>query len=127
MHAVHEVGLAREDFQLAARATFVSRKEDLPVFDTAFDRYWHAELAPAQRQPQMPSSAQQPQWTDLTPVPRNGASELRLPHMDTTNGGADERFETRESPVDAQATYSTMELLGAKDFGHFSDEEITQA
>ncbi len=127
VQAVHEVGLAREDFRLAARATFVSRKEDLPVFDSAFVRYWHAELAPGQFQPQTPSNAQQPQWKDLPPVPGNSASRMRLPRMMTTNGGAEERFETRESPADTQATYSAMELLYEKDFGQFSDEEITQA
>ncbi len=127
MQAVYEVGLAREDFQLAARATFVSRKEDLPVFDSAFDRYWHAELAPGQFRPQTPSNAQQPQRTDLPPVPCNSTSRLRLPLAEATNDGAEERFETSEVPANAQATYSAMELLFEKDFGQFSDEEITQA
>ena len=38
--AVEEVGLTRQDFKLAARTTLVTRKEDLPVFDEAFDLYW---------------------------------------------------------------------------------------
>src|SRR5919199_966733 len=38
--AVEEVGLTSQDFKLAARTTLVTRKEDLPVFDEAFDLYW---------------------------------------------------------------------------------------
>ncbi len=126
MQAVHVVGLAREDFWLAARAIFVSHKEDLSVFDAAFDRYWHAELTPGQLRPQTPSNAQQSPWTAFPQVPCNSASKLLQPG-ETANSGADERFETPEATADAQTTYSALELLSEKDFGLFSDEEIVQA
>src|SRR5690349_16568060 len=38
--AIPAVGLAREDFRLAARAVFVGRREDGVLFDKAFDLYW---------------------------------------------------------------------------------------
>src|SRR5690242_19021013 len=39
-NAIPAVGLNREDFKLAGRAVFVTRKEDAPLFDKAFDLYW---------------------------------------------------------------------------------------
>jgi hypothetical protein len=127
VQAIQQVGFARDDFRLAARATFVSRKEDLHVFDAAFDRYWRTKLAPSELQPQTPCNAQQSQWTDLPMFPTNNALEVRPPLVEMAASGAEERSETTESATDAQTTYSTLELLYEKDFGHFSDDEITQA
>ena len=137
--AVEAVGLTREDFKLAARTTLVTRKEDGPTFDEAFDLYWRrATFADGEGDPweelsnlAPPEEAPEGEESKLPPPPgkdRKGQQE--------GEGEAERRMGQRELREGQQAddadpdllmTYSASELLRQKDFAQFTPEEVEQA
>src|SRR5918998_3013521 len=138
--AVEEVGLGREDFKLAARTTLVTRKEDLPVFDEAFDLYWRratfgdGDSCPFDQLSDLlpPDDMQQRGESELPPPEsRNkgdregegqGEAERRMGQREVREGEEDE-----DADPDVMLTYSAIEQLKAKDFAQFTDEEVEQA
>lgn len=107
----------REDFRAAARATLVLRREDLPLFDMAFEFFWRKSgLTPEQELMMMGLSQ--------TRVPQR---QLRLPKRKPDAASeADRPKEEQEDEVEIQLTYSRSEALHTKDFGQFSWEEVQQ-
>jgi uncharacterized protein with von Willebrand factor type A (vWA) domain len=102
----------RADFRAAARCVLVQRREDLPLFDTAFDFFWRAEGA-------------DPLQLAIPAVQAPRRRSLRLPRR------ADERAEPPETPHETQEVqvgvtlaYAREEALRTKDFGSFSWEEV---
>ena len=133
--AVEAVGLSREDFKLAARTTLVTRKEDGPTFDEAFDLYWRrATFADGEGDP----------WDELSNLAPPEGEESKLPPppgkdrkgQQEGEGEAERRMGQRELREGEQAddadpdllmTYSASELLRQKDFAQFTPEEVEQA
>jgi uncharacterized protein with von Willebrand factor type A (vWA) domain len=102
---------SREDFRGAARCTLIRRREDLPLFDTAFAFFWKTNTF----DPTMLAM----------PVMKTPPKALRLPRRQqaSTDGqGKDGREE--EEKIDLLLSYSAGEALRTKDFGAFSWEEV---
>lgn len=135
--AIPSVGLIREDFKLAGRATFVTRKEDGVLFDKAFDLYWRystfadddgsfdelADLVP-------PDQANDDDDQSIPPPP----GKERQRGKDDEN--AEKRMGQREvlegesaddADPDVMLTYSASEALKGKDFAQFTPEEMARA
>lgn len=112
--ALGAVDLTREeDFREALRATFVARREEIPLFDAAFDIYWAppdprigAAAAPGRRRslPLAPERAQA--WLQALGATRTVQREQEVP---ATSSG-----------------YSAEELLRRKDFEQMTYEESEQ-
>ena len=104
--------VSREDFRSAARCTLISRREDLPLFDGAFEFFWRTQ------------SGFDPTMLAI-PVMKTPAKPLRLPRQ-KRDQGADEGQgrEEQEEQVGLTLQFSAAEQLRAKDFGAFSYEEV---
>jgi hypothetical protein len=112
--SLHHVDIGRrDDFQNAARAILIGRKEHLALFDAAFELFWRAhsdqgllELdlnALVKRKPKLEELKQQP---DLA-----------------GNGGRDLPLEA-EPQIERIYTYSDLELLRQKNFAMLDDQEL---
>lgn len=102
---------SREDFRSAARCTLIRRREDLPLFDTAFAFFWR-----------IPSNN-----TMLLPVPvtKLPPKSLRLPRRQPgeSQKQGDDQPEVEEQ-IEFLMSYSPSEALRTKDFGTFSWDEV---
>ncbi len=109
---------SRIDFYFAARALLVSRHEDQPVFDQAFELFWRGGSAPSSDR----SGGEDFRRARLPGEPgsdRGGSEE--------PGGGGDATGDERGGLVERIARYSPMELLRHKDFAEMSWEEIQAA
>jgi uncharacterized protein with von Willebrand factor type A (vWA) domain len=104
----------REDFRAAARAVLVMRREDLPLFDMAFEFFWRKAggLTPEQELMMMGLSQMR--------VPQR---QLRLPRRKQDDSDEPEKQEEQDE-IQIQLTYSRNEALRKKDFGQFTWEEV---
>jgi uncharacterized protein with von Willebrand factor type A (vWA) domain len=122
LEAVEAVGLAnREDFRAALAAVLVSRHEQLPIFETAFDIFWRnpkllekliAALLPKVfgRTGERPPEPELPARIAQAMLP---PAALALPREDGD-----------EIDLDAAFTMSPREVLQHKDFETMTTEEL---
>ncbi|MGE3889929.1 MAG: VWA domain-containing protein, partial [Vicinamibacterales bacterium] len=120
IQALLAVGLARrDDVRYALRALWVRRRDQLPVFDAAFDAFWqdHGE-----------------RWgrRDLRAIgePRTGISiqiETVLPELDETAGATDAEDSERPLPEGEVQTWSAVEALRDRDLADMTPAELAQA
>ena len=108
----------KQDFYQAARSLLVHRKQDLPVFDEAFNVFW--------RRPATGISTR-----DLRSIGeerRYRSPQVNPPSADNAedpnSGGADQ---PDQPGVNLAQTYSAKEVLRAKDFAQFTPSEVAQA
>lgn len=135
--SIPAVGLVREDFKLAGRATFVTRKEDGPLFDKAFDLYWRYSTF-------ADDDGSYDELADLVPPDQARDDEDQSipppPGKDRQRGKDDENAEKRmgqrevlegenadDADPDVMLTYSASEALKGKDFAQFTPEEMERA
>jgi uncharacterized protein with von Willebrand factor type A (vWA) domain len=109
-----EIG-QRSDFYYTARSLLVHNREDLPLFDHAFDLFWRKRGTdtiplPALDQPEAPASTL---ITD-TPIDEGGEAE---------NGDPDDEDEELPLLIELTTTYSTREVLRHKEFSDLTAEE----
>jgi uncharacterized protein with von Willebrand factor type A (vWA) domain len=104
---------SREDFRAAARCILVRRREDLPLFDTAFAFYWR-------------SAADVDPLLMAIPMIKVPGRPLRLPRRPRAGGDdrAPEPREEQEEQVGLTLVYNRAEMLRHKDFGAFTWEEV---
>ncbi len=107
----------KQDFYQAARCLLVHRKQDLPVFDEAFQVFWRR---PASRQ----------STRDLRSLGEN--RRFRKPQVGppSTGDAGDSGGGSPDQPgvhVDLTRTYSSREVLREKDFSDFTPAEIRDA
>ena len=108
----------KQDFYQAARCLLVHRKQDLPLFDEAFQVFWRK-----------PSSGQSTR--DLRSMGENRryrqpqVSPPRSPEAESAGGGDGE--DQGADRVDLTRTYSAREILREKDFADYSPSEIVDA
>ena len=109
----------RQEFSHALRSLLVHRVQDLALFDEAFRVFW--------RRPHG-------EWTttDLRAMGearRSGPPEYEseAPPGETSSSTGNERRPTFEVERMAALTYSGREGLYAKDFAHFSEDEVAAA
>jgi uncharacterized protein with von Willebrand factor type A (vWA) domain len=106
----------RRDFYAAARATLVSRFDDLETFDRVFQAFWHAPV--------------QSEDVELSDELGEEESELDVPDElgDPMEMLSESDEEEAEGEGDAEATgYSPEEALMHKDLAAMSDKEIESA
>ena len=108
----------KQEFRQAARSILVHRKQDLPLFDEAFEIFWRR-----------PASSQMTR--DIKSLGEE--RRYRKPEVGPPPAGADpgsteagEGGEPGDS-IDLTRTYSAREVLRAKDFADFSSSEVADA
>lgn len=118
-----------EDVREVARAIMVNRREDLPVFDRAFDLFWgdvdinegplpddFSPIAPLQ----MPGGDGNGGDSEGAGGTAGGPAPLQV-------GDADDEQANGEGDETALALYSRGEVLRHKDFGHYTEDELADA
>ena len=109
----------KQDFYHAARCLLVHRKQDMPLFDEAFQVFW--------RKPKTRTTTQN--IRSMGEETRFRKPQVALPPVaepDTEGGSAGENDDSGDS-VDLTRTYSAREVLREKDFSEFSTTEINQS
>ncbi len=110
----------RTEFYQAARSIFVHRRQDLPLFDEAFQVFW--------RKPN----------TALSGMDLRSMGEQRRFRKPQVSAGRDDPMDNALTPegdledgsvsrIDLTRTYSAREVLRQKDFAQFSHQEIAEA
>ena len=106
-----------EDFRSALRAVFVGRKEDLPVFEAAFDIYWSPP------DPRVVAGGAIPGRPRPLPLPPDKARAwMQLLGLNTSRMPR----ETAEQPPASSSGYSAQELLRHKDFEDMTWQETEE-
>jgi uncharacterized protein with von Willebrand factor type A (vWA) domain len=98
---------SRGDAHLALRAVLCSRRTDYPVFDAAFTAVFGAPDAPAGAEP-----------PELPP-----GADLLIPRIHAPPSQGAQPKAPEVEPEVRPAAYSEVELLGDKDFAHYTDSE----
>lgn len=107
-----------DDFRSALRSVFVARREDLPLFEAAFDIFWAppdprvlAGAIPGRSRPLPLAPERARAWMNLL-----GLNQSRLPREE----------EQKDSTPPSSSGYSADELLRKKDFEDLTWEETEQ-
>ena len=109
----------KQDFQQAARSILVHRKQDIALFDEAFQVFWRRP-ASGQTTRDLRSLGEQRRYRNPQVAPPRGG--------DDGNGAATEGDDDDAGDrVDLTRTYSAREVLRQKDFSHFDGLEIAEA
>lgn len=105
----------REDFRATARCLLIMRREDLPLFDVAFEFFWRNLTG---------SNPNEVLLRQLLPTLQQMRRTLRLPER--TLAAAEATSPAAEQPerTGMVLTYSPGEELRQKDFGQFTWEEV---
>jgi uncharacterized protein with von Willebrand factor type A (vWA) domain len=114
--AIERVGVRRRrDVRAAMRCLFVHRREDIPLFDDAFERFWRARSRTDPGALPLASLGERPR---VTAAPRGGT-----PVEFEADAG-----EGRSSPrVLAAGAWSTVESLRTRDFAELTPRELMEA
>ncbi len=110
----------RAEFYQAARSIFVHRRQDLPIFDEAFQVFWRK---PNTARSGMDLRSMGEQRRFRRPQVSAGDDEP----MDDALALAGEADEDSVSLIDMTQTYSAREVLRQKDFAQFSGQEVAEA
>ena len=110
----------RGEFYQAARSIFVHRKQDLAIFDEAFQVFWRKPNT-ARSGMDLRSMGEQRRYRK--PQVSAGHDEP----MDDELALEGESDDDSVSRVDLTRTYSAREVLRQKDFSHYSVQEIAEA
>ena len=112
--ALRWIDLSRRHHLLyAARATLVSRREDLVLFERLFDRFWGGDRG-------RPVTARRAPLAPRTSEPR----EPRRPALASLLAEAARRQDPEVEPVDRAGTASALEVLMHKDFAKMGPTEL---
>ena len=109
----------RGEFYQAARSIFVHRKQDIPIFDEAFQVFWRK---PATGSTDMDLRTLGEQRRTRTQM--NAGSDAEPDDPPTHGREADDE---PENQVDLNRTYSSREVLRQKDFAEFTGREMAEA
>ncbi len=109
----------KRDFQEAARCLLVHRKQDLPLFDEAFQVFWR-KPASGQGTRDLRSMGEQRRYRNPQAAPPSGPDS-------GAGSGDSETGDQPEDQVYLTHTYSAREVLRGKDFSEFTPAEILQA
>ncbi len=113
--ALEHIGLEhRRDFKDSARTILVQRRQQIEIFDRAFDLFWSADAVKPRERIDLGRLLRRTLHRDRTVV--------ALAADDPPAGGA---AETETEMLEMRATYSAGEVLRHKDFADLSSEELT--
>ena len=110
----------RGEFYQAARSIFVHRRQDLPVFDEAFNVFWRK---PNTARSGMDLRSMGEQRRFRKPQVSAGRDEPMDDALALDGDPADDSV----SRINLTRTYSAREVLRQKDFAQFSGQEIAEA
>ncbi len=126
MRAMQLIGLrSRADVYQALFSVFVTRKEQVELFNQAFHLFWRAPSKLPQvmslilPQLKMPETAQSKQSLRVKQALAENEAQIKPPQSRRKN-------EQKEA-VDLVLTYSSLEVLRKKDFAAFTNEEVVMA
>lgn len=120
IRAAEIVGLAnREDFRSALRAVFVSEREQVAVFDAAFDLFWRAGHLGAHVAVAKPERASAPPHSPEAPGAARAAAALFDEANAEPEDGVDERV--------LRLAISQQEALRRRDFAQMTAGEMAAA
>jgi uncharacterized protein len=110
----------KDDFRSLLRSSFVSRKEDLGVFESLFDAFWSTQdrTAPPRMAAPKEASRTVEQGEEAPPPTIEKRQFLAGEEQSSTEG----EKKTPEKPE--VVAYSPDEVLGEKDFAGLKNEEI---
>ena len=118
---LEDIGVRRKaDVRAALRTLLVHRRDDLPVFDEAFDVFWR------QRKDRM-SSMDLRSMGEQRRYRRVEAGPPPPGQLPDGAGADDEDSEEQPDRIDLTRTFSAREVLRVKDFAEFTVEEAQQA
>jgi len=120
VHSMDYVQMGRKgEFYQAVRSIFVHRKQDIPIFDEAFQVFWRKPATGSTDMDLRTLGEQRRTRTQL-----NAGSDAEPDNPPTQNSEADDESEHR---VDLTRTYSSREVLRQKDFAEFTGREMAEA
>ena len=120
VQALEHVNLAqRADFFYTARSLLVHDRDDLPLFEQAFELFWRV---PKERA----LLADLYKFNPITPQnqPIITSPALEEPEPNSDDGAIDDEDEAVQEIIEVTRTYSTRELLRRKDFGALTETEM---
>ena len=109
----------KQEFQQAARSILVHRKQDIALFDEAFQVFWRRP-ASGQTTLDLRSMGEQRRYRNPQVAPPKGGDEGNSTATEGDDDDAGDR-------VDLTRTYSAREVLRQKDFSDFNGLEISEA
>lgn len=111
-----EIG-RKSDFYYAARTLLVHEREDLPLFDEAFELFWRKPV----------ESWDQREWEGLTRHRRPRAPVITHPPLEETaeTNTSSSSSAQEMTVIEVTRTYSDRELLRHKNFAEMSPEEAS--
>ena len=121
VNVIEEVGVTRKsDFLFALRTLLVHRKDDLQLFDEAFEIFWR-QHKDAKSTMDIRSMGEQRRFRqpEIGPPPPGRSSSGSGPEVDDPEGDLDR--------VDLTRTFSAREVLRVKDFSEYTAEEHAHA
>ncbi len=119
--ALNQVSIgSREDFYYTLRGVLVRRREDLPLFERAFELFWRAPLN-GRRMMEARTQGE----VRRRNRPQVVAPPLSLPGEQPDSTPPQKGKDEDEPPlVEATFTYSQQEVLRHKDFGELDETEL---
>jgi uncharacterized protein len=141
LNALEYVGWTRrDDVKAAGMTTLISKHEDLPLYDEAFDAFWRAvdhsnahdgmvitdEEAQRQQQRRRLTDAQDREQSakDKEGEERKGNKSREPGRKEVTDSSESDE---NKSEMDVVRTYSSSEMLQDKDFETFTADELQEA
>jgi uncharacterized protein with von Willebrand factor type A (vWA) domain len=120
VHALDYITVGRKsDFYHAARGLLVHNREDIPLFDEAFEMFWRTPVEEWKPLVNGTTLRKRPSRPQTVPPP------LRQPKNDALQNKNGEGADTDQPPViEVTLTYSWRELLRERDFAELSGEEL---
>lgn len=126
MRATQLIGLkSRADVYQGLFSVFVTRREQVELFNQAFHLFWRAPSKLPQvmslilPQLKMPETAQAKQSLRVKQALAENEAQIKPPESRPKN--------EKKEAVDLVLTYSPLEVLRKKDFAAFSNEEVVMA
>ena len=135
--ATQHIGIERRrHFKQAAEACLVTRKEDLPVFDEVFNRYWAPvressnnadQLTDYQEISAEEAEMMQDDLDDMEGAEGESMTTEQVEGLEADSGDSDDTGDAEDVDADSIMTYSASEALREKDFSEYTQEELEQA
>lgn len=120
VQALEHVNLARKsDFYYTARSLLVHDRDDLPLFEQAFELFWRV---PKERTLFDDLFQLHPESNDQQPIVTAPALQEAEQSGESDEDNEDEDV---QQVIEVTQTYSSRELLRSKDFSELSQDEIT--
>lgn len=113
----------REDFKNSARTLLISRRDQWPLFDRAFDLFWRAQDKESLAQMQLRRPSPSPEAPEVAPETSQRSSTRR---PETIAAGDDSPPDLEETLADRAYAYSGREILWRKDFSQLSPQELAR-